>query len=461
MASAGDSGSGSYDEILERLLAGDPVDVDSEIDSSATLTAEQKRAARALARAIEPGAAAVPAAPDASSLRARRSASSGSCDASAREHRDGLPRRAALARRARRGQDPAARASRSRPKRTRACRARPRRSRDCGTRASSRRSRTGRTTASTTSRWSTSRAAGSTRSSPTRARAESRPTVAPGHRLVPRRRARPPGRARGRDHPPRRQAVEHPHHAGRAGPCSLDFGLALDRPDSTLTTAGAFRGSPRYSSPEQIDPRDREIDAPDRRLLARRHALRGDHASAAVRGADDRGRLRAHPRRRRRSAAPQDRARDSPRGRDGHPRPRSSATASVATRRAAAFARDLDALLELARHPRAPARAWRGACGSGSGGGRLAAALVGAMILALLAGGSVFAARAVPRGVRSRGRPRPRPRQPAARSTTPSPRGTARWAWPRRATSRSGRAATLGCGTRRARRPCCPRRASS
>ncbi len=32
----------------------------------------------------------------------------------------------------------------------------------------------------------------------------------------------------------------------------LDFGLALDRPDSTLTEQGAFRGSPRYASPEQI-----------------------------------------------------------------------------------------------------------------------------------------------------------------------------------------------------------------
>jgi formylglycine-generating enzyme required for sulfatase activity/predicted Ser/Thr protein kinase len=41
----------------------------------------------------------------------------------------------------------------------------------------------------------------------------------------------------------------------------VDFGLALDRPDSTLTTAGAFRGSPRYSSPEQIDPRGVEVDA--------------------------------------------------------------------------------------------------------------------------------------------------------------------------------------------------------
>jgi formylglycine-generating enzyme required for sulfatase activity len=40
----------------------------------------------------------------------------------------------------------------------------------------------------------------------------------------------------------------------------LDFGLARDRPDSTLTTEGAFRGSPRYSSPEQIEPGIAELD---------------------------------------------------------------------------------------------------------------------------------------------------------------------------------------------------------
>lgn len=40
----------------------------------------------------------------------------------------------------------------------------------------------------------------------------------------------------------------------------LDFGLALDEPDSSLTTTGTFRGSPRYASPEQIEGTGSSID---------------------------------------------------------------------------------------------------------------------------------------------------------------------------------------------------------
>ncbi len=40
----------------------------------------------------------------------------------------------------------------------------------------------------------------------------------------------------------------------------LDFGLAQDRPDSSLTATGAFRGSPRYASPEQVSEEGAPLD---------------------------------------------------------------------------------------------------------------------------------------------------------------------------------------------------------
>jgi tetratricopeptide (TPR) repeat protein len=47
------------------------------------------------------------------------------------------------------------------------------------------------------------------------------------------------------------------HEDGRA--ILLDFGLARDVGDATLTETGAFRGSPQYASPEQVDPGIREL----------------------------------------------------------------------------------------------------------------------------------------------------------------------------------------------------------
>jgi formylglycine-generating enzyme required for sulfatase activity/tetratricopeptide (TPR) repeat protein len=41
----------------------------------------------------------------------------------------------------------------------------------------------------------------------------------------------------------------------------LDFGLAFARDVATLTETGAFRGSPRYASPEQVSPSARRVDA--------------------------------------------------------------------------------------------------------------------------------------------------------------------------------------------------------
>ena len=55
----------------------------------------------------------------------------------------------------------------------------------------------------------------------------------------------------------------------------LDFGLARDSGAATLTETGAFHGSPQYASPEQVGLAGTPIDAPHRRLLARRDAVRG------------------------------------------------------------------------------------------------------------------------------------------------------------------------------------------
>ena len=136
-------------------------------------------------------------------------------------------------------------------------------------------------------------------------------------RITPRR----PGGARGlraRARPPRQHA---------------DDGRRLPRLAAVLL-AGADRSARR---------RDR---CADRRLLARSDALRSDHAAAPFEGSTTEavfarilsGDVEAPPK-----IAPATPAR----GRNRHPRPRSSAIANAATRPPPGFARDLEALLEL------------------------------------------------------------------------------------------------------------------
>ncbi len=71
----------------------------------------------------------------------------------------------------------------------------------------------------------------------------------------------------------------------------VDFGIAKAASQSTRTQAGTVKGKFSYMSPEQIQ--GQEIDAPQRRLRARGHALRDPRREAAVQA---RERARDHQR---------------------------------------------------------------------------------------------------------------------------------------------------------------------
>ncbi len=115
--------------------------------------------------------------------------------------------------------------------------------------------------------------------------------------------------AQGRHHPPGLEAGEHLPRASSDAlhdyPKVLDFGLAKVgerqmRPGSIiLTQEGMVFGTPEFMSPEQAQ--GKTADARERRLLARRHPLRGAHGQAPLRREERDG---FHPAPRHRQAHP-------------------------------------------------------------------------------------------------------------------------------------------------------------
>ena len=88
--------------------------------------------------------------------------------------------------------------------------------------------------------------------------------------------------ARGRQAPPRHQAVERPRHAGRAGRAArLRPGRRADRGRAS-TDSVRLVGTPAYMAPEQAA--GRPLTAGQRLVQRRRHALRGADGRAAVSG---------------------------------------------------------------------------------------------------------------------------------------------------------------------------------